>query len=412
MDKDSLFMNENKTANQPAASSSDAQTPTSSSVDTPTQPYPPQGAAFRQSQPRKSRKGLIVGGIIAGVLVLLGGGGALAYNVWYQNPDKVVHDAIINAMKAKTVQGVGTVVASGDNWNLTVALDGKSDSNAGEGVMNAKATVDIGSEAAKMSLTLDGSAMYKDETVYVKFDGIRKIFDTFAAQLPTTDQQSIRQVTAIIDKIDARWISIKASDYEDISKEVSDQQTCVSEAMKRLSQDDAAIREMTDLYKSSQFIEVAEDGTLGSRDGSLGYRVVVNQENAAAFAEGMGETTYGKALKDCDDTINFKDIATSMRDAKPSESDIKPTVELWVSRFGHEVTEFSVRAEDRDNTNNKLEVVFNPEFNTDISIEAPEDAISLKDLMADIEALVKSYSADMYGAQPQPAPVSQQYSLN
>ncbi len=356
--------------------------------------------------PRRRRKGLLIGGILAGALVLLGGGGALAYNLWYQNPDKVVHDAIVNMIKAKTIQGTGNFVVSSDDYKITVKTDGRSDSASG--LVNVEADFEFGSDAAKFALKLHGSGMYKDDVFYVKLGGVREIFDTFAANAEDIDTRTKNQIIAVIDKIDDKWISIKASDYEDVSKEVSEQQACISRAMKTLSQDESVERELVDLYKANQIVQVVNQ--LDTRDGSFGYEIELDRDKAAAFVEGIADTTYGKSMKECDDSIDFKEIAESVKKADLDGSS-KPRVrmELWVSRFGHEITEFSVKVEDDTAS---AEFVTNPEFNKDVTIEAPSDAISLKDLMADIEKIIQSYSADMYAPQDDPYAMDSEFSFN
>jgi hypothetical protein len=381
-------MNENEPLNNPVTPSNDAvlQPQASSGI------MPMGSAPVLQPAPKRRRKGLLIGGIVAGALVLLGGGGVLAYNLWYQNPDKVVHDAIIGAMKAKTVQGTGNfVVKIQENYTLNLAFDGKAAGT--DGFMHVKAKFDIKDASQKMSIELEGSGMIKDDVMYVKLDGVRKLFDTMAAQMPVLDAQSMKQVLAIIDKIDSQWVSIKASDYEDISKEVSKQQTCVSDAMKKLQQDDAATDEITNLYREHQIVQVKEK--LGSKDGSLGYIIELSQENTAAFVDGLQNTAYGKELKKCDDSLDFSDIAESITNAEAASEKDKAHIELWVSRFGHDITKFSIDGKSEDGS---VTAVVEPEFNKDISIEAPKDVVSLKELMKDIEELVKSYSADMYGA--------------
>ena len=331
---------------------------------------------------KAKKKGVIAGSIIAVVVVLLLGGGALAYNMWYQNADKVVHDAMVNAIKAKTIQATGNIVVKSDNTTVTIDVDGQS--TTVDGLVNVSAKIDAGQGSGAMSIDIKGSGMYKDDTLYVKFDGVQKVVDTFVAQYPMLDAQALAQIEQIVSKIDGQWISIQPSDYEEMSKQVADQQKCVTDAVKRLSENKDATNELVDVYKQNQVVEVKEE--LGAKDGSLGYVVGFNKERAAAIAEALDDTTYGKELKECDDSIDFKAAAEDIKKAKDSEN--PPRVELWASRFGHNITTVSLtQKDDKSSVDMKLE----PEFNKNVSVEAPEDVVSLKDLMADIEKLVQSY---------------------
>jgi hypothetical protein len=295
-----------------------------------------------------------------------------------------VHDAIINAIEAKALAGTSEFVMTTKDMTMKVSIDGKAVDS--EGMLHAKAVIETRGAAEKMSLKLEGSALYKDEIAYIKLDNVKEIFDTYLAQMPMLDAQTMKQVTKIINKIDGQWVSIKASDYEDVSKEVSEQQTCISDASKKLSNDKEARRELTNLYSENRIIEVKDK--LGSDDekidGSLGYEIGINNDATRAFIEGIGDTAYGKALKECDDTIDFKKIADSFKETE-KDSDVEVKTRIWVSRFGHEITQFSMSAKEGDSV---ASFIAKPEFNTDVTIDAPKDAISLKDLIAEIQEII------------------------
>ena len=118
------------------------------------------------------KKKLILVSILAGAFVLLGGGVA-AYNLWYQNPEKVLSDALINAAKAKTITYTGAVdIVNLDKTSLSytskletikLSFDGKSAAPTGE--LSAKLTVKYDGK----NYDLTGSGLVdKDANLYVK----------------------------------------------------------------------------------------------------------------------------------------------------------------------------------------------------------------------------------------------------
>ncbi len=338
---------------------------------------------------KKKKTGLIAVVIAAVVGALLVTGAVLAYNLWYQHPDKVVHDAVINAFTAKTTSGASKLtIAKEDEFSLTLATDGKATQTNGH--MTLKADVSITSDDQEVDVQLKAEGMYVDGVLYFKFDKLREtieqLAESYGSEVPS-------EAYTIIDKVDGQWVSVSPSDYDEMSKQTADVQKCFADFSKKLGEDAAMQKELVDLYKKHQVLQVEE--SLGSKSinsvGSLGYAVTLNKENAAALATGLADTAAGKELARCDDSIDYKEISEDITKAETSDSTVTTRVELWVSRFGHEITELNVAAED-DGEGTTVSFVTHPLFNKDVSIVAPKDTITLKQLIKDIETLVEEYS--------------------
>ena len=356
--------------------------------------------------PKSSKKkAWIIGGIIAGVLALLGGGAALAYNVWYQNPEKVVYDALLGSFKAKSGTIDGDLTVKTDEATINLAFDSKVKNN--DGSINVKATIEGDVDGEKLTVAVNGSAVVKEDTVYFKLDGVQKAVDDIAK---TTGQEVPGYIEPIIKKVDGQWISVKPSDYEDISEETSKQQECIQDTFKALNTDDAMRDEVTNLYIDNKVIVVKEK--IGSKSingvGSLGYKVEVSKDATEAFVRGLDETKFGKALKGCDDSFNFKEAADAIRDTKDDGMG-NITIELWASRFGHQLTQVTVAGKEDDTVVN---LVLNPTYTDDVSIDAPEDTISMKQLISDIEKAVEEYYEDLYDDYYGPQVQTPSYSVN
>jgi hypothetical protein len=350
---------------------------------------------------KKKRKGILIGAIIAAALVILGGGAALAYTLWYQNPEKVVYDSIINAVKAKTVSGNGVFAVKNDDMEVTITFDGQSE--AAKGLLNVQASI----KSEDITLNAGGSGMMVDDTLYFKLTGL----DEVVAQLEKTIGTAPAYVDDIVKKLNDTWISVKPSDYEDVSKELSTQQQCTTDTIDRLSTDDGMKNEVVDLYKEHKVLVVGDK--IGSKDGSLGYTVELDPKAAVELVRGLGDTKFGKALSGCNDGIDFgeiaDDMADSLDDADTTRDDNAATVEIWVSRFGHEITSVVIRGEEYDTTVN---LTLNPVFNKDVTVEAPADATSLKDLIADLEEAYKSYAEESMPDSVQPLEDEATFSFN
>lgn len=334
--------------------------------------------------PKKKKKGLVVGLIIAAVVVLLGGGSVAAYNLWYQNPDKVVGDALVNTLTARSLNLDGTMNFEQDGAAVKVTLNGKAKENAAE----FDATLDYKKD--DQSFNVKGAGMMSSEgDLYIKVDDARKLIDSYfdsAAQMETP-----KAFDDIIKKIDGNWIKISKDDLGTVNEEAEKTRVCYQDLASTLGQNRAWSNELVDLYKKNKFILVEEK--LGAKDvdgtGSLGYRLGFSKDAASAFATGIADTQFGKKLKECDATIDFKNLANSITDTKEAKDG---RLELWVSRFGHEPTELTFTAPD-DNGNG--EIVVRPEINKDVTVAAPANSVSLSDLKADYEAAINAYTAEI-----------------
>ena len=378
---------------QPAVS---APIPTSTPPAGP-QPQPPTVLSASPQTPKKSRKGLIIGSIIAGALVLFGGGGALAYNLWYQNPEKVIFDAITHAMTAKSATGKGEISLKSDEFALKVTFDGEN--SGSDGRVNAKVKMEGESDGESLAIDVTASVLIKGETLYFKLDNVQKTIDSL---MESAGSETPEYFTPIVEKIDGQWVSVKASDYEDLSEETAKEQKCLTDLAEKLSNNKDMKKELTSLYRENSILVIDEHLKAKSINGvsSLGYEISGDIEALQGFIRGLDDTELGKGLKKCDDSIDFDDAADAIEDATKddsSDSDVKTTVELWVSRFGHRITELNMTIKDDEAIGT---FVFNPMFNEDVTIDAPSKAITIMQLQKDIEKAMEEYVSALYDQDP------------
>lgn len=358
----------------------------------PFQPQPPQQftdySLVPAVPPKKSRKKLfIITGIVVAALALLGGGSALAYNLWYQNPDKVVTDALVDALTAKTINATGTIGQEMKDGSFKVDISGRNDQNSNS-TFAAKLTFTTKDTG---TITADGEAIYgSNGDIYLKLNNAQDLANTIEKQ--SNGLITFAPFNKVIQKIDGHWIKIGKDDLGDISPEAQKTQNCVADVMNSYENDasfHATVKnEIETLYGTHRFIVVGNK--LGSRTingvGSLGYSLSIDQKVAKDFFTGINDTQIGKKLKACDTTINFGDIVDGV---DTSTKDSTTDMQLWASRFGHTITEFNLTNTDKDGT--KSTVLVNPIFNKNESVVIPSDSISLSELKNDIEAAYMDY---------------------
>lgn len=341
---------------------------------------------------KKGKKLLVIGGIVAVVLAVLVGGGALAYNFWYQNPNKVVSDAIVHALTAKTYSATGTFNLETDEYKMKLEMSGRTTQEA-----NSTSAVKLTYETDGSQFTVDGEGVFSGEgDMYIKLNNARDLVKTIEDQ--SNGMMDFSIFDDVIELIDGNWVKIGKEDLGDLSEDLEKSQKCFADISKQLEQDTdfrkTVEKETKDLYAEHTFIIVGDK--LGSRtingQGSLGYTLTGNASKANQFFRNFGDTQLGKKLKECNKDINFEDIVIESEDADESEATEDTVVELWVSRFGHTITEVSIKGETDEG---KGSLVVNPTFNENKPIEIPTDVVTFEELKT---ALEKAYT-DYYTAQ-------------
>ncbi len=318
--------------------------------------------------PKKPKKSLIIGAIITAVLVVLIGTGALAYNFWYQNPDRVVVDGIINATKSKTVVFNGIVDVSGGT-KVKVEFDGQSKDNTG--LTNVKATFDAGGK----TITVDGSGLVdKDSNIYLKVKNLKKLVTDIGGT-----PGSVSSLDAIINKIDNKWLKITTSDIGDYSAGVKEIKKCVDDTYTKFKDDKQAINEVADIFKQNRFIVVNKE--LPSQNGSLGYEIKIDGDKYQSFSKAFITTKIYKQLHDCD-SKTFPD--TYAPPAKTDDKSPTPTVVLWINRWGHDITKVT---SDLDQDGTKAHFDLSTTFNKTVTVDAPTEFVTIEQLKKDITSL-------------------------
>jgi hypothetical protein len=325
---------------------------------------------------KKSKKPLILGIILVAFFALLGGGSVLAYNLWYQNPEKVVTDALINVVTAKTAVYTGTMTV--ENTTLKVTVDTTLKQAEAAAGMDAKVSITAGGK----NYSVNGSALVDASgDLYFKVEKIDSIVAEFKTQYDLTDAAQSALIDKLVAKIDGTWIKVSSADLKDFSATAGTAKTCVNDTVKKFKDDKAAIAEVTDLYKKHPFFTISKK--LGEKDGSLGYVIDGDTPALIAFGEGLKTTKIYTALHDCDNsfTIDTSKIDTS------TTSNGNGTVELWVNSWSHQITKLSFNGtSDGDTTSG----VITPIYNQPVQVATPSTSVTLSQLKTDIEDLLKT----------------------
>jgi hypothetical protein len=322
-------------------------------------------------QKKKSKKPLIIGIVIIAFLAIMGGSAAFAYTV-YQNPQKVVTDALVSAISAKSATYTGTVTI--DTKDVKVKVDLKAKANETAGDLDSTLTITSGGK----DYTLDASVL-TDGTgdLYFKASNLDSLIATVKTALPTVPAATIDSLVA---KINGIWIKVSADELKTYNADVATSETCISTELKKFNSDSNAQKEISALYQKNQFIVI--DKSLGTKDGSTGYSIKADKTITKSFVDGLKSTKLYTDLHNCDNSFT---IDNSLFDTSTQSGN--SNFEIWANTWSHQLTKVVI-AGDSDGTS--LNATFLPTFNQQVTVSTPTSSTTLTQLQSDLTSIIQS----------------------
>lgn len=347
-------------------------------------------------------KKLVIGIVIAFLIVLIGGGSTFAFVSYYQNPEKVIADSIINAVTAKSAVYTGNFTydlkSDYSNVKATVEFTAKQ-ANSATGSLNAKLTLTID---GKKTVVAGDALVDSKGDLYFKVDGVAKIVDEAMTTYGTDfDAKTNSTIDKLVQKIDNTWVKVSTDDIATFSEDYSTAKQCVNDAFDKFKDDKAAIAEVTDLYTKNPFIVVKKE--LPQKDGSFGYEIEYAEKAGTEFGNGLNDTKIYKELNNCDsDAFTMTDSTSSessssnssVYDTENSTTNVI-TYKLWVNIWSHQITNFEVVASSSNNYSTDKQTgsfYIKPDYSKKVTIDTPSKSITLSELKTYIEDLGNSLS--------------------
>lgn len=286
------------------------------------------------SKAKRDRKKLII--IVAAALVVLLGGFYAVYALWYNNPNKVVADALTHLVTTKQ----GDVKA--DLTLHTGSADVKFAGNlqvaeSGDGRMTGNLDVKIGEE----TLSTSGEVVATKENLYVKVNDARKLANSFYQAFAGQDVPA--EFNNLLNLVDGKWVVITSKEYFEMSgnKDAQKQSECVDKVYTTFQTDKKQQGELANAYQKNQFIVVKKTLPTEAVNGasSLHYELSVDSGKFKSFSTAAQQTSVFKALDAC----YGGELAKSLQqngDATSNELS-GGKLELWVDQWSHKPTKLS-----------------------------------------------------------------------
>ncbi len=386
---------------------------TASSLPQPTTPSVamPSNNFSMQQPPKSGKKGIIIGGVIAGALVLFGGSGALAYGMWYQNPDKVIADAVMNmvtGVSTTSASSVTTASISNKNGTGSIQFDLKGNEDIASGTMKLSLNITTPVKIAVKDVTVNLVAT-KSGDAYFQAKDMDKVADQVidayletmasgsagfggapsAADIAMMKTAVRESIDPVLQKINNKWIKLPADSAD---SEESKSQKCAADLIAKLKTNKAMSKELSKTYMENKFVVVKEK--LPVEDGSLGYVLGLDTEKVNGFGKAVVKTAFMKELTACDpgaETPTFDDSDALKSEDNPFKSS---RFELRVSRWSHKITGVKAEMVTKDESMGDGPTTMKFETKIDYGkvdgITAPTDAVDFETLQKDLESVAPS----------------------
>lgn len=352
---------------------------------------------------KKSGKKWLPLAIAGGALLLMGGGASAYYLSVYQNPEKVIYDAYVNLVSAKTMQLSGNVDFEMDSINglklKSISYESKSDSAPG-------AQLDLKANLVVMSsdITVGGKGMFTDNgDLYFQLNGVKDSFKTLMKTMGST-QDVPAEYYAALEKLENQWVKVVNEDIKKGSEELAKVYQCTIDASKKNKDSDN--KDLIAAYEKYQFVQKKED--LGYKDGNVGYKLNFDEAKFKDFSKAVEETQYAKDLKDCTKDLEETDMTAFDDDGMDNPKvDSNSSVSVWIDQWSHKLkkVEYSAAGEISDyKLGAKGEV--NVGYDEKAKVVAPSDSISLDEFVErgnDLQlpvpgAASQEYDSDLYSS--------------
>ena len=355
-------------------------------MDQGNQPAPQLQYNSMPMRPKKKKTGLIIG-VVLGVIVLISiVSAALVYFLWWQNPEKMVTDAMSSAIMSKKMTANGKVVVDMRDQGK-IELNVKTATDSGKSKANIDAKFDV--KGVEKNIPLKGDAVLdSDGTIYVKINNFKDLYGTLLemvmesssggnlsrSQIETYRDQTLRKMSSEIDKMGNTWMKISPD-------EIGSEYRCGINALKKIQSDESVRKELVQIYQKNSYFTI-KDSKISDRNGGRGFELQGNNKsNSSKFEEEFKNSSVGKALSKCGKSNSYKSSESSSIDTA--------SLKVWVDRSSHELKALELKG---DSKKVSVEISFDIDVNKSEEIKIPSSAESLKEF---VEGFMEGYSSGL-----------------
>ena len=335
------------------------------------------------TKPKKSKK-FIAGVVISIILALSISFTALGFNYWYQDPQKVLSDAIVNAVISKASIYSSDINIDSNGTRVKISITTKQADYA-TGSLDVKITATYSGK----SYSIDTSALIdKNGDLYFKLSNLTSIVAEAKTAMGIDTGSTISDsIDNLVSKIDGTWVKISSADIKQYSSTYATTKTCVNDAMTKFENDSTQVVEVIDAYKKNPFLLIDKD--LGQKDGNFNFQIKGSTTGLKAFIASLKTTKIYNAIHDCDSSFTIDENSIKDNTSSSSSTDYSSKLILSIDYWSHQITKIDFSGS--SDANNSFTAVIVPQFSQKVTIDTPATSISLTELSSYIQQAYDSF---------------------
>lgn len=368
-------------------------------------------------------------------------GGLVGAYLWYQNPDKVVTDAIQKTNSTKIIKTkikLGGLDLPSPSDDVNVSFDGLELEIAGD--MNKMAldySLTANLKLMGQKVPLKAKIMLVDKKdVYFYLEDVSKVVDgvidgfgqSFGAELTTEFNKIRQQIKPLLAKVENQWVKVPLDELKKLVDDEDDNKvlTCMTNVIKNFDTN-KHMDQTKAILKEHKFYQAGDVKTV---DGDFAINIKIDKTKLKSYGEKMLETDFAKALVKCSETkidqddqddyedlddygevdedfdFDFDDDDYESIDQPEISKESAPSLknaEFVISKWGHELKKVNLDLEAKTTKNGepatqivKLEATF--DWPKSIDIKAPSGAVKFEDWIKSIEDEAKKLKSVFGGS--------------
>ena len=347
-----------------------------------------QSLLARLKEQYRNNKVPVVGAILAVTFLVLGIGGWAVYALWYQNPEKIVTDALVNAMTAKTTTFKVTSSSYTDGETSSMTLEGKAGHKEGASGSLRIESKTQSSDSMKVAVDFVHSVAGDD---YIRLDSteaLRQQIIEYMSEGSDSSSRSMVQLldmflTPILERIDNKWVRFGDEEIKYLDAEVGEGYGCLEKSYEILGTNIDMMLELAFRYNDNKPFTVQE--RIGTTNGKVGYTVGIDKAATKRLIESLKTTKFFQTVEGCyAQTGDLLDDLTNAINDMPK----KVRIELWIDQWTHELARIHIDVSDGKSPQpNTATYDIVTSFNAPISIDIPKTSMSFQDAIPEMSQL-------------------------